>query len=120
MDPVTNKSHVLAKACACGFGCGWMDGMDAEEAIALVKTKLRDLLNEPFQVVDIVNSGYTFTVNIKDTEGKFINRLSIDKQTGRIRFDLGPLQVVQPGGRRVEVLEIPDDREGCSPDSCEC
>gem|GEM_PF-3104702 len=120
MIPDTNKSQGLAKVCACGFGCGWMDGMDAEEAIALAKTKLRDLLDEPFQVADIVNSGYTFTVNIKHTDGRRMNRLSIDKQTDRIRFDGGPLQVAQPGGRWVEVQEISDGREGCYPDSCEC
>jgi hypothetical protein len=120
MTKSTTNLEIFGKKCTCGFGCGWMDGMGADEALDLARTRLEGVLDEPFQVQDLTNSGYTFTARIQDSDGNLINRLSIDKQTGRIRFIQGPLKVNQSGGHSAELLEISGDTGECFPDSCEC
>jgi hypothetical protein len=116
----TTNLKMFGKECTCGFGCGWLDGMGAEEALDLARTKLSELLDEPFQVQSLANSGHIFTARIQDLDGNLINQLSIDKQTGDIRFNQGPLKVNQSGEHSAELMEISGDRGECLPDSCEC
>lgn len=120
MNESIMNQKIFGTRCTCGFGCGWMDGMGAEEALSHAKAKLAELLDKPFKVQALANSGHIFTARIQDLDGNLINQLSIDKQTGDIRFNQGPLKVNQPEGHATELLEISGDRGECLPDKCEC
>lgn len=62
------------------------DGMSAGTATLVTHDAVSDKYDEDYPVADLADRGRDYTAHLIDEEGKTIERLLVDKQTGEVRF----------------------------------
>lgn len=63
-----------------------VDGMSAGTASLVIRDAVDDEIDGGYTVEDLKNRGRYYTASIVDTDGKVIQKLIVDKQTGDVRF----------------------------------
>lgn len=62
------------------------DGMSDGTATLIIHDAVREKYTDAYPLADLVNRGRYYTARLIDKEGKTIERLLVDKQTGEVRF----------------------------------
>ncbi|MBI5552486.1 MAG: hypothetical protein HY911_13345 [Desulfobacterales bacterium] len=62
------------------------EGMSAATATLVIREAINEKYKKDCPVEDLVNNGRYYTANIVDYEGKTIEKLLVDKQTGGVSF----------------------------------